>query len=188
MYFNNNIHLYNLKNILEKSFEGCKVAVVNNLNIKDFLLGENLDINKHLENDERVGWFREKLVSDDYSIFCFLYDKDIIASIFFSQYITLYGEVYENLLNKIGKTKYNTINANTLIVNKHYRKRGIASKLKQITNLYWFKYYEKIIGSTSDIDVFRLYEKIGAIKVYEEEYENDIYIYYYYKKEKNDNI
>ena len=71
MYFNNNIHLYNLKNILEKSFEGCKVAVVNNLNIKDFLLGENLDINKHLENDERVGWFREKLVSDDYSIFCF---------------------------------------------------------------------------------------------------------------------
>lgn len=182
MDFNSLLHIQNLEQILKTNFVKYNVAVVGYKNIYKFLSQMELDINTHLEDEERIFWFKEKNESDNYSIYCFLYkDMEIIATISFSQYISIYEDTYEKLLDILKVSPLDSINGNTLIVNPKYRNQGIAYKLKQITNKYWFNYYEYIIGNTVNITAMNLYRRLGAIEVYSENHNGETYIYYYYK-------
>lgn len=184
MNLNDNIHLINLKKILKDSFKEYNIEVLPQYEVEKFLKDKNLNINKHLECEDRTLWFKEKIESDNYSIYCFLYLKnEIVATISFSQYITLYEDEYEELLNKINVSTLDSINGNTLIVNPNFRNKGIAFKIKNLTNKYWFNFYDYIIGSTVNLNALNLYKKLGVIMSYSKIIENEIYYYYYYKKE-----
>lgn len=181
--FKNNEHLINLKEIISKEFSNFNVEILTQNNINNFIKEKNLDFYNHLEDDERIIWFKEKTKSDNYSIFVLIYNEnEIIATISFSQYITLYYDVYEKMLNLLNISVYDTINKNTMIVNKNFRNNGMCSKLINITNKYWFNYYDFIIASTVSLDALKLYKKLGAIECYQENFDDENYYYFYYKK------
>ena len=141
---------------------------------------------EHLEEPCRIDWIKQKMIGIDEGLYVFLLDRvsrEIIATIGFSQYKTLFTDVYPELYKHLKVKVDECINGNTLIVNKDYRGKGIASKLKTITNDFWLEYYDYVIGNTDSIKAKDLYVKLGATVAFEECFEDDIYYYYYWKKE-----
>lgn len=183
--YNYNLKLYRLlSNQFDNSYT-LHIVTLDHLLV--FLKGYDLTdkFYKHLEEPCRIDWVKQKMVGSDKGTYIFILDKtgkEIVATMGFSQYKTLFTDVYPKLYTYL-KTRVNEcINGNTLIVNKDYRNKGIASKLKSITNAFWLEYYDYVIGNTDNVKAKDLYVKLGATVAFEEEFEGDIYYYYYWKK------